>query len=96
MQKRRKAQWKFGRVAKIRNLQNFATLLPSLTAFLPALFGFVKIFPLCNFGSFINFCNFLGTEHLYELSQACNINQLSVHQSLNKIGHQVSSPPAGV
>ena len=75
---------------------NFVTLLPSLNAFLLSLFGFVQICPLCNFGSFIHFCNFLSTEHLYELSQACNINQLSVHQSINKIGRQVSSPSAGV
>ena len=93
MQKRRKTQWKFGR------LQNFATLLPCTSVvdcFLTRFLWFCTNLPLCNFGPFKHFCNFLCTEHLYKLSQACNINQLSVHQSLNKIGRQVSSPPVVV
>ena len=49
---------------------------PDVDCFLTRfLFGFVQIFLLCNFGSFIHSCDFLVTEHLYKLSQTCNFNQ---------------------
>ena len=57
---------------------------PAVDCFLTHfLFGFVQIFPRCNFGSFVHSCNFLFTEHLYKLSQACYFNQ-SFSPSINK------------
>ena len=93
MQKRRKAQWKFSKVAKIRNLQisqvakfrNTATLHSCVDCFLTHFFVVLYQFSLDVILVPLHiFCNFLNAEHLCKLSQACNINQ-SFNPSINKV-----------
>ena len=93
MLKRRRAQWKFCRVAKIRNLQisQHCSSMPAIDCFLTRLF-MVLYKSTLDFGSFIHFCNFLSTEHLYKLSLVCkSINFQSINQSI-KLGTELPFP----
>ena len=75
---------------------NFVTLLPytpAIDCYLTRFCGFLQIYPLCNFGSFLVISLVLSI-YISSVKLVTSIN-LSVHQSLNKIGRQVSSPPAG-
>ena len=83
----------FSQVAKFRRLRNFATLLPSavdcfLTCFL---FGFVQLFPLCIFGSFIHFCNFLILSTY--ISSVLLVNQSVLHSINQSIKLVMKLPP---
>ena len=105
MLKRRKTQWKFCKVAKIHNLQisqpakfrNTAPLHSYIDCFLTRLFVVlckstldVILVPLDIF-----VISLVLSIYISSVKLVTSIN-LSVHQSLNKIGCQVSSPPVGV
>ena len=101
--KRERRQWKFYRNAKIRNLQisqvakfhNNAPLHLLLTVFSPAfclaLYKFtldVILVPL-----YIVVISLLLSTYISSVRLGISIN-LSVHQSIKKIGHEASSPSA--
>ena len=102
--KRERRQWKFCRVAKIRNLQilqlakfhNTAPLHLLLTAFLPsfclALYKFTLDVILVHL--YIVVISLLLSTYISSVRLIISINP-SAHQSIKKIGHEASSPSAG-